>query len=85
MGKKINIPNNVKNIIYFTYIGLFVVFAILGIADQISGFVLTNCEVGIGTFSIFGFIAIIMIALFILFRIIILMKHKVVDTTDKKD
>ncbi len=75
-----------KNICYFIYVFLLIAFATLGIFDQIFGFLLmaTN-PVGIGTLSIFTFLAILFLCLFILFKIVLLIKHKVEEPTKKTD
>ena len=74
-----------KNTMYFDYVGLIILFSILGIADQISGFVLRSSNpIGVGTLSIFGFIAMILILLFIVYKIAQLIKNKKPVTPTKE-
>lgn len=74
-----------KNTMYFIYVGLIILFSILGIADQISGFVLRSSNpAGVGTLSIFGFIAMILIFLFIVYKVVLLIKNKKPATPTKE-
>ncbi|MDE6477134.1 MAG: hypothetical protein K2L48_02970 [Mycoplasmoidaceae bacterium] len=86
--KKLSVKQSaiIKNVCYFAYVFLLIAFAIIGIFDQIFGFLLmaTN-PIGIGTLSIFTFLAILFLCLFILFKIVILIKHKVEEPTKKTE
>ena len=70
--------SKIKNIFYLTYTSFIVLFAILGICDQIFGFLLMSSNpVGIGTLSVFTFLAILMLCIFIFYKIVMLIKNKV--------
>lgn len=74
-----------KNTMYFVYVGLIILFSILGIVDQISGFVIRSSNpIGVGTLSIFGFIAMILILLFIVYKVAQLIKNKKPVTPTKE-
>ncbi len=74
-----------KNTMYFIYVGLIILFSILGIVDQLLGFLLRSANpIGVGTLSIFGFIAVVLIVLFIIYKVIQLIKNKKPIITTKE-